>query len=217
MATNLTASQQLADLVRVRHEAHPEETNMASWKAVQTDPDNADLVARCSREMLGQGVATQTPKPAVSAPGDGVASVRQVGRAMPKDGQPLAASDAAKALAEARATFMREHNLSGVDGIRKADVALKLSHPELFSDYNAFLSEQHIGITDPAAGRTVALTENKVAPTAPVDVRFAEAVNATMARCGLVGTAGREAATSLVIRTEPELAAEYTRRLRVRL
>ncbi len=124
MATNLTASQQLADLVRVRHAAHPDETHTASWKAVESDPRNAKLFADYKREVY--------------------------------------------------------------PGLPSKDVAV------------------------PRAGTT--LNED-----APVDVRFAEAVNATMARCGLVGTAGREAATSLVIRTEPELAAEYTRHLRVRL
>ena len=55
------------------------------------------------------------------------------------------APDAPKALSDARAAYMAEHDLKGLKGIEKADKALKASNPELFTDYAAYLAEQHTG------------------------------------------------------------------------
>ena len=55
------------------------------------------------------------------------------------------AGDAAKALSEARAAYMAEHSLEGAKGLAKADKALRLSNPDLYTEYAAYLAEQHIG------------------------------------------------------------------------
>lgn len=75
--------------------------------------------------------------------------------------------------------------------------AVKAASPALYAKY----AKDHEALTEDA----------------PVDVRFAEAVNRTMLKCGLSGTAGREAATRLLADAEPKLAAEYARSCQVRL
>ena len=59
--------------------------------------------------------------------------------------------DPAKAYAEAIATYMAEHKLSGVSGHDKARAAIKREQPEVYADYTAFLSEGHVGQLSPTA------------------------------------------------------------------
>jgi hypothetical protein len=120
---SLTASERIAELVKARHEAHPEESNLASWKACEADPANAAVWRK----------------------------------------------------------YKISHYLEGV-GAR----------------------------TDKAAGATLA-------EDAPIDRRYAAAVNAMMARIGLSGTEGRDAARHLLAEAEPELSAQYAASLHITL
>ena len=58
-------------------------------------------------------------------------------------------ADPPKALADAISGWMAEHNESGLKGQEKARKALHVSNPQLFTDYAAYLSEQHIGGMSP--------------------------------------------------------------------
>jgi hypothetical protein len=52
-------------------------------------------------------------------------------------------------MADAISTYMSVNHLKGLKGQDEARAALKISDPQLFSDYAAYLSEQHIGGMSP--------------------------------------------------------------------
>ncbi|MGA3168277.1 MAG: phage protease [Candidatus Limnocylindrales bacterium] len=58
-------------------------------------------------------------------------------------------ADPPKAMADAISTYMSVNHLKGLKGQDEARAALKISDPQLFSDYAAYLSEQHIGGMSP--------------------------------------------------------------------
>ena len=59
------------------------------------------------------------------------------------EGGTVAGAD--KAYAEALRTYMAEHKLTGMKGRDEAREGLKREHPEIVTDYAAYLSEQHMG------------------------------------------------------------------------
>ncbi len=141
MVTNLTVSQHIAQLAQARHEAHPDETNMASWKAVHDDPANADVFSRYAQEQLGRGVTTTPPPRAIgSTPGqDGAAAARRVGGALPDDHQQLSEPVDVR-YNKAVERVMSECGLSGTAGREAAGHLLANAEPELVNEYAAHLT-----------------------------------------------------------------------------
>lgn len=125
-------SKQIADLVKDYRDAHPGVSIDACFAAVrEAEPK---LWAQYALERGGATPMTTTP-PAVSAPGDGVAAVGRIGSAMPKDGQPLAASDAPHRWAQAVDRIMTEKALTGTKGREQAQHLLAEMEPELAQQY----------------------------------------------------------------------------------